>query len=116
MAGCAVAQSHARDLRRAIPAVYRGFAQLYEAALAPGVLDVKTKELIALAIAVTRECDGCVTAHADAAARSGVTEAEVAEMLGVVILMNGGPGATLAPGVLAAFREAAERLPAVARG
>ena len=43
MAGCTVAQSHARDLRRAIPGVYRGFAQLYEAALAPGVLDVKTK-------------------------------------------------------------------------
>ena len=61
MAGCAVAQNHVRDLRRAIPGVFRGFAQLYEAALAPGVLDVKTKELIALAIAVTRECDGCVT-------------------------------------------------------
>jgi hypothetical protein len=37
-------------------------------------------------------------------------------MLGVVILMNGGPGTTLGPGVLAAFREAAERLPAAARG
>ena len=36
MAGCAVAQSHVRDLRRAIPGVYRGFGQLYEAALAPG--------------------------------------------------------------------------------
>ena len=116
MAGCAVAQSHVRDLRRGIPEVYRGFAQLYEAALAPGALDVKTKELIALAIAVTRECDGCITAHADAAARSGVTEAEVAEMLGVVILMNGGPGTTLGPGAFAAFREAAERLPAAVRG
>jgi AhpD family alkylhydroperoxidase len=116
MGGCAVAQSHARDLRRAIPEVYRGFAQLYEAALAPGVLDVKTKELIALAIAVSRECDGCITAHADAAARSGATEAEVAETLGVVILMNGGPGTTISPGAFAAFREAAQRLPAAARG
>jgi AhpD family alkylhydroperoxidase len=115
MTGCAVPQSHARDLRRAIPDVYRGFAQLYAAALAPGVLDVKTKELIALAIAVSRECDGCISAHADAAARSGATEAEVAEMLGVVILMNGGPGTTIGPGAFAAFREAAERLSVAAR-
>ena len=87
-----------------------------ESGTQPGVLDVKTKELIALAIAVSRECDGCITAHADAAARSGATEAEVAEMLGVVILMNGGPGTTVGPGAFTAFREAAERLAAPVRG
>ena len=59
---------------------------------------------------------GCVTAHADAAARSGATETEVAEMLGVVILMNGGPGTVLGPPALAAFRDAAKRLSTAARG
>ena len=39
----------ARDLRRMIPDVYTGFASLHEAALAPGALDTKTKELIAFA-------------------------------------------------------------------
>ena len=53
-------RAHGRELHRAIPEVYRGYAQLRTAALAPGALDVRIKELIALAIAVTRECDGCI--------------------------------------------------------
>src|SRR6266849_6322006 len=52
-----------RDLRHAIPQVYAGYKKLHDAALAPGALDVKTKELIALAIAVSKECDGCIAAH-----------------------------------------------------
>jgi alkylhydroperoxidase/carboxymuconolactone decarboxylase family protein YurZ len=55
-----------RDLRHAIPQVYAGYKQLHDSALAPGVLDVRTKELIALAIAVSKECDGCIAAHAHA--------------------------------------------------
>jgi AhpD family alkylhydroperoxidase len=94
-----------RDLRRAIPDVYRGYAALHEAALAPGALDSKTKELLALAIAVTRECDGCIAAHAHGAARKGATEAEVAEALGVAMLMNGGPATVYGPRAFAAFRE-----------
>ena len=75
-------RAHGRELRRAVPEVYRGYAQLRTAALAPGALDVRIKELIALAIAVTRECDGCIASHAEGAARAGATEAEVAEALG----------------------------------
>lgn len=94
-----------RDLRRAIPEVYEGFAQVHKAALAPGVLDTKTKELIALAIAVSKECDGCIASHARGAARAGATEDEVAEMLGVTILMNGGPATVFGPRALASFRD-----------
>ena len=103
-----------RELRRAIPEVYRGYAQLRQAALAPGELDVRTKELIALAIAVTRECDGCIASHAQGAAHAGATETQVAEALGVAVLMNGGPGTVYAPRAFAAFREfaAAPRPPA----
>lgn len=94
----------ARDLRRAIPDVYKAFSALHSAALAPGVLDAKTKELIALAVAVATQCDGCIASHAKGAARHGATEAEVAEMLGVVILMIGGPGTVYGPRALASFR------------
>ncbi|MGH9047308.1 MAG: carboxymuconolactone decarboxylase family protein, partial [Acidimicrobiales bacterium] len=66
------------------------------------------KELIALAIAVTRECDGCIASHARAAARRGATVAEVSEMVGVAILMNGGPGTVWGPRALTAFHEFAE--------
>ena len=98
-----------RDLRRAIPDVYRGYAALHGAALAPGALDTKTKELLALAIGVTRECDGCIAAHAYGAALNGATEAEVAEALGVALLMNGGPATVVRPACL-------RRLPRVRLG
>jgi AhpD family alkylhydroperoxidase len=94
-----------RELRRAIPEVYEGYKRLHDAALADGAVDVKTKELIALAIAVTRECDGCIAAHAHAAVRHGVTAQEAAEAIGVAILMNGGPGTVYGPRAYAAVRE-----------
>jgi AhpD family alkylhydroperoxidase len=86
-----------RRLRAAIPQVYAGYAALHGAAMGDGALPAKVKELIALAIAVTRECDGCIAAHARSAVRQGVTAEEVAEAMGVVILMNGGPGTVWGP-------------------
>jgi len=94
-----------RELREAIPEVYQGYARLARACMGPGVLDAKTKELIALAIAVSKECDGCIAAHARNAARHHASEQEVAEAIGVAILMNGGPGTVYGPRAFAAFRE-----------
>jgi AhpD family alkylhydroperoxidase len=94
-----------RRLRAAIPEVYAGYAALHGAAMGDGALPARVKELIALAISATRECDGCVVAHARSAVRQGVTAAEVAEAMGVVILMNGGPGTVWGPRALAAFEE-----------
>ena len=94
-----------RALRQAIPEVYRGYRELHDAALTDGALGVKTKELIALAIAVTRGCDGCIAAHAHAAVRHGVTLQQAAEAIGVAILMNGGPGTVHGPRAYAAVRE-----------
>lgn len=94
-----------RRLREAIPDVYAGYAQLHRAATGDGALPAKVKELIALAIAVTRECDGCVASHAHAAARRGASAQEVAEAMGVAILMNGGPGTVWGPRAMAAFEE-----------
>jgi AhpD family alkylhydroperoxidase len=94
-----------RHLREAIPGVYAGYAQLHSAVMSDGALPARVKELIALAIAVTRECDGCVASHARAAARRGATAQEVAEAMGVTILMNGGPGTVWGPRAYAAFAE-----------
>lgn len=95
----------ARDLRQAIPDVFRGFAELHRGAMAAGALDVKTKELIALAIAVVERCDGCIAAHAAGSARAGVTRQEAAEAIGVAILMSGGPGTVYGPRAYAAVCE-----------
>ena len=87
-----------RELRHAIPLVYAGYKELHDAALAAGALDARTKELIALAIAVSKECDGCIAAHAHAAAQHGATPQEAAEAIGVTFLMNGGPPRSTARG------------------
>ena len=93
----------AAELRQEIPEVLSAHAGVHRAAMAEGSLDAKTKELIALAIAITRECDGCIATHARGAARRGASRSEVAEMIGVVILMNGGPGTVWGPRALEAF-------------
>jgi AhpD family alkylhydroperoxidase len=97
-----------RELRRAIPDVYKGFAELHRASLGPGALDVKTKELMALAIAVAEHCDGCIASHSHAAALAGATRQEAAEAIGVAILMNGGPATIYGPRAFAAFCDFAD--------
>lgn len=96
----------ALDLRALIPDVLKGYADMARASFAEGELAAKMKELIALSIAVTRECDGCVVSHARGAAARGATRQEVAEAMGVAITMNGGPGTVWGPRALRAFDEA----------
>ena len=60
---------------------------------------------MALAIAVVKECDGCIAYHAKAAARRGATADEVAETLGVALLMDGGSASVNGPRAWQAFAE-----------
>lgn len=94
-----------RELRKAIPDVYKGFGEMHSAALAPGALTTSTKELIALAIAVIERCDGCIASHARGAVRAGATKQEAAEAIGVTYLMGGGPSTIYGPRAYAAFCE-----------
>jgi AhpD family alkylhydroperoxidase len=94
-----------RELRRAIPDVYSGFGALHSAAFAPGALDARTKELIAFAIGVTEQCDGCIASHGRAAVKAGASRQEAAEAIGVTYLMNGGPATIYGPRAYAAFCE-----------
>jgi AhpD family alkylhydroperoxidase len=93
----------ATALREQIPEVLAAYAELHRSAMGDGALDMRTKELIALAISITRECDGCIAAHGRGAARRGATRQEVAEMIGVAVMMNGGPGTVWGPRALEAF-------------
>lgn len=68
------------------------FSAMSKAALADGALDKKMKELIALAIGASKQCDGCIGFHTKALKRLGATDEEVAETLGMVVYMGGGPG------------------------
>lgn len=74
------------------PSVMRGFGQLHAEALKDGTLPTKFKELIALAIAIARNCEGCIVWHLKSAIDAGATREEVLEAIGVAIMMSGGPG------------------------
>lgn len=100
-----------RRLRRAVPEVFRGFGELHDAAFAAGALDSRTKELIALAIAVVEGCDGCIASHAQAAAQAGASRQEAAEAIGVTFLMHGGPATIHGPRAYDAFCEFAPEDP-----
>jgi AhpD family alkylhydroperoxidase len=101
-------RSPTRSLRQAIPETWAGFAQLHNAAMAPGALPGHVKELLAVAIAVSKQCDGCIAAHMRGAVTKGARAAEVAETIGVVMLMNGGPATVYGPRAWAAYEEFAE--------
>lgn len=78
-------------LRPAMPEAAAGFAQLAKAATAPGALDPRTKELIALAVGIAVQCDGCIGFHVKAAMRHGASRAELAETVAMCVYMGGGP-------------------------
>jgi len=92
-------------LREAAPEPMRGFSMLAREALKPNALDVKTKELLALAIGVAVRCDGCIGFHAKAAIKAGASREEVLETLSMAIYMGAGPSMIYAAEALRAFDE-----------
>jgi AhpD family alkylhydroperoxidase len=96
------------ELRKAIPGTWDGFLALHRAAIADGVVPARLKEAVALAISVVKQCDGCIAYHAKAAARAGASPDEIAEMLGVALLLDGGTASVYAPRAWEAFIEFAE--------
>jgi AhpD family alkylhydroperoxidase len=94
-----------RELRDAVPETWAAFGALHQAAVADGAVAGRMKELVALAIAVVKQCDGCIAYHAKAAVMKGATRQEAAEVIGVALLMDGGTASVYGPRALAAFDE-----------
>ena len=92
-----------RNLRSGAPEVMKAFSGLAQAALAPKALDLKTKELVALGIAVAIRCDDCIGFHVKAALDQGASREEVLETLGMAIYMGAGPSVMYANHALEAF-------------
>jgi AhpD family alkylhydroperoxidase len=93
-------------LRAEAPELMKGFSDMAVAVSKEGVLDKKTKELIALALGVASHCDGCIGFHTQALAKLGATEKEVIETLGMAVYMGGGPSLMYAAEAISAFEEA----------
>ncbi len=95
-------------MARLSPDIVAGYRQLSDAGAKTGKLDAKTRELIALAVAITRECDGCIAVHTDAAIEAGATREEVLEALGVAIATNAGTSLVYAARAMDAYTVKAE--------
>jgi AhpD family alkylhydroperoxidase len=98
-------QQLAAKLGRDISSPMSGFGSLHKAAVADGVLNRKTKELMAVAIAIAARCGGCIAYHVHDAIRAEATREEVVETIGVAILMGGGLAMIYGCEALAAFEQ-----------
>ena len=97
--------AYALELKRLVPDAMKAFGEVSRAAQRSGALDRKIKELMALAIAVSGQCDACIAYHARGAGRAGASRQEIAETLAVAIQMGGGPAVNYATDALRAFDE-----------
>lgn len=95
--------SGVRLLRQALPDAMKAFGDLAAAATATNALDSKTKELMAVAIAVAIQCDGCVAIHTKLAHKHGASRQELAETIALAIYMGGGPASVYGAEALRAY-------------
>lgn len=80
-----------KQLGGQIPETMRAFSDLHKTSVGDGVLSSKVKELIALGIAITVRCDGCIAFHVHDALQADASREEILETIGVAVLMGGGP-------------------------
>lgn len=83
------------NLGKKHPKMLQAYMALDEAAAAEA-LDEKTRELIAIAVAITTRCESCISVHAEKAAKAGATESEIAGALATAISLNAGAAYTYA--------------------
>lgn len=90
-------------LSKELPQTAKGFGQMGQAAKADGALSEKTKEFIALGIAIATRCDSCIGFHVRSLVRLGATRDELTEALAMATYMGGGPSYAYSAKALAAF-------------
>ncbi len=92
-----------RPVRAEMPDVVKGFRELHQAALKPGALSLRDKELIAMSIGLALRCESCIYSHVKACLTAGATREQILEAAGVAVLMQGGPSYTYLPRVIEAL-------------
>ncbi|RKT30971.1 AhpD family alkylhydroperoxidase [Roseovarius halotolerans] len=94
-----------RALNKTIPDTAQAFGALGKAVKEGGVLEFKTKEYVALGIAVATKCEACIGLHVEALVRCGATREELGDVLAMTIQMGGGPSMMYAAKALDCFDE-----------
>lgn len=83
-----------KKMNELAPELMKAFWAFDKAAVADGVIPVKYKELIAVAVAVTTQCPYCIDIHANNARKAGATEAELTEATIVAAALRAGGAIT----------------------
>ena len=86
-------------------ATLNGFAGLFGKTMSEEVLTVKEKELVAIGIAVAKQCEPCIILHVQKCLDAGASREEILEASGVAVMMSGGPAYTHIPMVIDAIDE-----------
>jgi AhpD family alkylhydroperoxidase len=94
------------EMGKLSPDTVRGYVTLGGASAKTGQLDARVRELIALAVAISLRCDGCIAVHAEAVRKLDVTREEIAEALGVAVSVNAGAALVYSTRTLDAFAAA----------
>ena len=66
------------------------FADWNRKVFAPGKLDRKTKELVAVACTYLTRCPYCIEGHSKAALKAGASKEEIAEVIQIAAALNAG--------------------------
>jgi AhpD family alkylhydroperoxidase len=91
------------------PNIEAAFQQFSQAVFQDGALPVKTKQLIAVAVAHVTQCPYCIRGHTKAALRQGATPEELMEAIWVAAEMRAGGAYAHSALALEAMNEAGGR-------
>jgi 4-carboxymuconolactone decarboxylase len=92
MASYYVSEDLARfgEIAKTNPKLFELFLAWYSATMEPGVLDGKTKKLIALAVAYSIQEPYCIDSYSAACTDAGISPEEMAEAVNVAAVIRGG--------------------------
>src|SRR5512146_1288169 len=76
------------------PEAFKAFVAFDKAAFEGGVIPLKHKELMAVAVALTTQCPYCIELHAKRAKKAGATEQELTETTLVAAALRAGGAMT----------------------
>jgi AhpD family alkylhydroperoxidase len=102
-------QGWMKTFGKSSPETMKSFQSLIGAVEKGKVLSAKTKELMAIAISVTQQCEWCIAYHVNNALKEGATSEEIIEAAWVAVLMGGGPALMHAGLVLEALEDLQEK-------
>jgi AhpD family alkylhydroperoxidase len=77
-------------LNEIMPDTAEAFGQMRNSIFKDGFLDLKTKELVAIASSVLMRCQFCVETHSKRAISAGATKEEIAESISIAMFIAAG--------------------------